>query len=102
MKDTLAHKGIDTAKATSHSLRYGGATMMAAAGFPQYLIAMYGGWAKESKSLRIYAQPSEEIIERVTGHMHAITERPTSQHFLQNSLVIRNGERRLKADEIRS
>jgi hypothetical protein len=35
--------------ATSHSLRYGGATMMAAAGFPQYLIAHYGGWTADSK-----------------------------------------------------
>ena len=31
-------------RATSHSLRYSRATMMAAAGFPHYIIAMYGGF----------------------------------------------------------
>ncbi len=44
-------------KPTSHSLRYGGATMMAAAGFPQYIIAIYGGWTENSTSLRIYTKP---------------------------------------------
>ena len=46
-------------RATSHSLRYGGATMLAAAGFPQYIIAHYGGWSENSSALKIYARPSD-------------------------------------------
>ena len=59
----------DALKPTSHSLRYGGATMMAAAGFPQYVIAHYGGWVEGSSSLKIYARPSEKMLQAVSAHM---------------------------------
>ena len=54
---------------TSHSLRYGGATMLAAAGLPHYIIAIYGGWTQESKSLRIYTKPSDEMTRKVSRYM---------------------------------
>ena len=75
-------------KATSHSLRYGGATMMAAAGHPQYLIAMYGGWTEHSKSLRIYVKPSAAMTQLVSKHMvESISGNPSMQ-FLQEIRAI--------------
>ena len=43
MQLTLDDLGIPGLRATSHKCRYGGASMLAAAGFPHYVIAMYGG-----------------------------------------------------------
>ena len=43
MKDTCDILGLPRSKVSTHSLRYGGATELAAAGFPQYIIAAYGG-----------------------------------------------------------
>ena len=85
MHATVLSKGIHPSmiKATSHSLRYGGATMMAAAGHPQYLIAMYGGWTENSRSLRIYVKPSASMIQLVSKHMvESISTNPSMQ-FLQ-------------------
>ena len=56
MKKTVEFCGFDSAKISAHSLRYGGATMLAAAGLPQYIIAYFGGWCEDSKSLQIYTQ----------------------------------------------
>lgn len=73
--------------ATSHSLRYGGATMLAAAGFPQYLIAHYGGWKENSAALRIYARPSEESIAMVSEFMARITLKNPSSHYIRDLLL---------------
>lgn len=67
---------------TSHSLRYGGATMMAAAGFPQYLVAHYGGWAPDSKALKIYAKPTEEMSMMVSKHFAEMSRKEPSRHFI--------------------
>ena len=72
---------------TSHSLRYGGATMMAAAGFPQYLIAHYGGWTEDSKSLRIYTKPSIQMLRSVSSHMARMARAGTSQQFINDACV---------------
>lgn len=72
-------------KPTSHSLRYGGATMMAAAGFPQYIIAIYGGWTENSTSLRVYTKPSEEMLQMVSLHMSQMALLNTSQHFIMDA-----------------
>jgi hypothetical protein len=85
MHATVLSKGVHPSmiKATSHSLRYGGATMMAAAGHPQYLIAMYGGWTENSKSLRIYVKPSMAMVQLVSKRMvESISDNPSMQ-FLQ-------------------
>ena len=52
MKDIVTYLGWKSDKVSSHSLRYGGATMLAAAGLPQYIIEYYGGWAENSKALK--------------------------------------------------
>jgi hypothetical protein len=72
---------------TSHSLRYGGATMMAAAGFPQYLLAHYGGWTPDSKALRIYAKPTEEMSTMVSKHFTEMSRREPSRQFIMEAMA---------------
>jgi len=72
---------------TSHSLRYGGATMMAAAGFPQYLVAHYGGWTSDSKALRIYAKPTEEMSILVSKHFVDMARKEPSKQFIMEAIA---------------
>ena len=93
MHATVLHKLQQTAgagevpshliKATSHSLRYGGATMMAAAGYPQYMIAMYGGWSEKSRALQIYTKTSDEMVNRVSRHMAMLANENPSMQLLR-------------------
>jgi Phage integrase family len=97
MHSTVLHKLRETAgagetpspliKATSHSLRYGGATMMAAAGYPQYMIAIYGGWSENSTALRIYTKTSDEMVNRVSRHMVLLAKENPSMQFLRELVV---------------
>jgi len=77
--------GIDglQGKVASHSLRYGGATMMAAAGFPDYLIAHYGGWDPKSKVMRRYIHPTKESAGAVSAHMAKMSASLSSQEFIR-------------------
>ena len=52
MKTIAIYLGWKPDKVSMHSLRYGGATMLAAAGLPQYIIEYFGGWATDSKALK--------------------------------------------------
>ena len=52
MKQIAIYLGWKADNVSMHSLRYGGATMLAAAGLPQYIIEYFGGWADNSKALR--------------------------------------------------
>lgn len=89
MHETVQSLGVSGTgiKATSHSLRYGGATMLAAAGFPQYLIAHYGGWTANSTALRRYARPSDESIALVSEFMARITLKEPSKHYIQDLML---------------
>ena len=69
MKIVVEHLGWDSSKISPHSLRYGGATMLAAAGIPQYLIEHFGGWTEGSESLRFYTQVGGDAISRVSQVM---------------------------------
>jgi len=73
MKATVTLLGLPADRVSTHSLRYGGATMLAAGGFPEYIIAMYGGWAEGSESLRRYTRPSFQLIQSVSKHMQAMS-----------------------------
>jgi hypothetical protein len=42
---------------------------MASAGFPEFIIAQYGGWVEGSESLKVYIRPTRETIDRVSRHM---------------------------------
>jgi len=68
MKRTTEFCGFSSNKISAHSLRYGGATMLAAAGLPQYIIAYFGGWCEDSKSLQTYTQlnvSSNSIVSKI-------------------------------------
>ena len=71
---------------TSHSLRYGGATMMAAAGFPQYMVALYGGWVEGSSSLKKYTRPTELMLRQVSEHMAKMASVNTSRLFIMDAI----------------
>jgi Phage integrase family len=58
MKDIALYLGMEASKISLHSLRYGGASLLASFGLPQYIIAYYGGWKDDSEALRLYARPS--------------------------------------------
>jgi hypothetical protein len=80
-------------KASSHSLRYGGATMMAAAGFPQYLVAHYGGWTANSRSLQVYARPSDTSVQLVSEAMTRMAFNHASKHYIED-LIMRGRARK--------
>jgi hypothetical protein len=69
MKAIVVYLGWDSKKVCVHSLRYGGATMLAAAGLPQYVIAYFGGWTEGSASLRRYTQIGGRSIGQVSSIM---------------------------------
>jgi len=69
MKETVTAMGLPAARVSTHSLRYSGATMLAAGGYPEYIIAMYGGWAEGSTSLRRYTKPTMATVGDVSRHM---------------------------------
>ena len=54
IKDIVVGNGMNPARYTPHSLRHGGATILAMAGMERYIIEHHGGWAPGSKSLAIY------------------------------------------------
>jgi hypothetical protein len=71
MRKTVEHLGWDSSKISAHSLRYGGATMLAAAGLPQYVIAYFGGWTADSKALKRYMQLGAEAVAQASHIMAA-------------------------------
>jgi hypothetical protein len=94
MQHTVDASGItNTRKLTSHCLRYGGATMLAAAGFPHYLIAYYGGWSPDSKSLKIYTRPSDDMQFLVSAHMAKMARKDSSLYFIQESHMINKSKK---------
>ena len=79
MKFIVRSLGWSDKRVSAHSLRYGGATMLAAAGQPQYVIEYFGGWAKDSKSLRVYCDLGNEAVSKVSqimadGHNKSLEE----------------------------
>ena len=89
MRETIAWVGVRgmQIKETSRSLRYCGATMMAAAGFPQYLIAHCGGWTADSKCLKLYAQPSKDTLQLVSQQMVTMAIKGCSSIFVMEAIV---------------
>jgi hypothetical protein len=93
MQYTLDDLKILGLHATSHSLRYGGATMLAAAGFPHYVIAMYGGWCEGSKVLRLYTKASKKLVALVSAHMAAMALEDGSKYFINDTLIVARGRK---------
>ena len=69
MQATCHAVGLPWDKCSAHSLRYGGATTLAAAGFPDFVIAFYGGWSPDSTVMRRYMKPSNSVVKQVSHHM---------------------------------
>jgi hypothetical protein len=95
MKRTAEFCKLESHKISAHSLRYGGATMLAAAGLPQYIIAYFGGWTEDSESLKFYTQlnvSSNTIVSDIfaNGNSRSLQEarihNASRLHQKQNSL----------------
>jgi hypothetical protein len=78
IKITVLHLGLDAKRYSPHSLRYGGATMLASAGIPLYLIEYHGDWAPGSKSLRTYLQIGSDASDRLVTDGFCAAERSGS------------------------
>ena len=89
MKSTCDLIGLPRSQVSSHSLRYGGATELAAAGFPQYIIATYGGWTENSKAMHIYTRLSTSTNELVSKHMARAGQHRTVQAVVNDLLMHR-------------
>jgi hypothetical protein len=87
MRSTCTHVGISPERVSAHSLRYGGATTLAAAGFPDYIIAFYGGWSPNSTAMRRYIRPSNDIVTKVSLHMTRTTHSDSVQSFVNQLLA---------------
>jgi hypothetical protein len=81
--------GLPKDQASAHSLRYGGAYMLAMMGLPEYIIAWYGGWAQGSTALRQYVQISPEIISKVSRHMSLCAGKRSVQDMVRHLLANR-------------
>jgi hypothetical protein len=69
MKGTTTELGLPANLISAHSLRYGGATALSQAGFPEYIIAFYGGWVNGSVAMRRYVGQTAETRRVVSAHM---------------------------------
>ena len=86
MKATCTLDGLPADKISAHSLRYGGATTLAAAGYSEYIIAFYGGWAEGSKAMKRYICPSN-VISRTVSHQMATAESSLLVQEVVNQLI---------------
>ena len=86
MKAIVSHLGWDVSKISAHSLRYGGATMLAAAGLPQYVIAYFGGWTQDSSTLKHYTQVGGEAVTRVSEIMSQGFNKSLEESRIRSSL----------------
>jgi hypothetical protein len=84
MKATAVHLGLNPLAVSAHSLRYGGATVLAMAGLPQYIIECYGGWAPGSESVEIYAQVQGEAARNVSRVMSSAAGETLSDSRVRN------------------
>ena len=63
IKIIAKHFNLDLSRVTPHSLRIGGATAMAAAGIPIWIIRLIGRWASEESVLQ-YIRLNEAIFKK--------------------------------------
>ena len=89
MKSTCDELGLPRNKVSTHSLRYGGATELAASGLPQYIIAAYGGWTEDSRAMRIYTRLSLPTNAMVSTSMAQAASSRSAQTVVNNILMHR-------------
>lgn len=93
MKEACTVYGMPEASISAHSMRYGGASILAAAGFPDYIIAYYGGWAPGSQAMRTYIQPSDTLIQTVSGHMGSMQSSTSVEAVIRGLMANRTVSR---------
>jgi hypothetical protein len=69
LRAVARYLGIRDHAISLHSLRYGGATLLATAGLPKYVIEHFGGWAPDSGAIREYIQLGGESAQTVSRAM---------------------------------
>jgi hypothetical protein len=79
MKAITRYLGLGDNMISAHSLRYGGATMLASAGLPSYVITYFGGWAEGSAMIRRYAQIGGEAVGNVSRIMSGVYEQSIAE-----------------------
>jgi hypothetical protein len=89
MKATAVYLGLNPSAVSAHSLRYGGATVLAMAGLPQYIIECYGGWAPGSESVEIYAQVQGDAARNVSRVMSTAAGESLSDSRVRNHFARR-------------
>lgn len=94
MRNACTIYGMPETSISAHSMRYGGASMLAAAGFPDYIIAYYGGWAPGSQAMRTYIQPSDTLIQTVSGHMGSMQSSTSVEAVIRGLMANRTVSRR--------
>ena len=67
MKAIAVTLKCDEKKVSAHSLRYGGASLLASFGLPQYLIEYFGGWKEGSKTMPLYTRPEGSSLNIVSA-----------------------------------
>ena len=89
MKDTTTALGLPANQVSAHSLRYGGATALSQAGFPEYIIAFYGGWVNGSLAMRRYIGHSAETRRVVSEHMAKTAFATSVEEVVRETLASR-------------
>jgi hypothetical protein len=89
MKATCGELGLPRDKVSTHLLRYGGATELAASGLPQYIIAAYGGWIQDSRAIRVYTRLSLSTNAMVSTRMSQAASSRSAQMVVNDILMHR-------------
>jgi hypothetical protein len=97
MKTTCVKIGLSESNISPHSLRHGGATMLASKGFPRYLIEKMGGWKPGSTALDRYVHVhltdrTRIEISRAMSHGSSSDGRPMEE-VLSEFVKENNGTR---------
>jgi hypothetical protein len=91
MRAITRFAGLRDNMTSTHSLRYGGATLLAAAGIPAYAITHFGGWAEDSKMIRQYVQLGGQMTDDVSRVMSEAFNKPlTEARTRENTLSRRD------------
>jgi hypothetical protein len=87
MRDTTSALGLPANLVSAHSLRYGGATALSQAGFPEYIIAFYGGWVNGSIAMRRYIVQSAQTRRVVSSHMAKTAYASSVEELVRETLA---------------
>ena len=87
MRAITRYVGLRDNMTSTHSLRYGGATMLAAAGIPAYAITHFGGWAEDSKMIRQYVQLGGQMTDDVSRVMSEAFNKPLAEARMRESTL---------------